>query len=249
LLVTPLGQSWSASARAALSLLLLTVVAISAFALIRHVQAQQERLNKRRLTDELNARAELMRRNPLRATPTITPVVTHPEALLSGQSDVCPLGANSVRAGAHTYCIDVYEYPGGKAMPRTNISFTEASRICHSRGERLCTDSEWEYACRGKGGTSYPYGQIFDAVQCNTQGGEVAPAGSFTGCRSGSGAYDMSGNVAEWVVSGAQRGGSAMRAQGRCSTAVRPSSNEGSVAVGVRCCSDPVFVRAADTPR
>jgi formylglycine-generating enzyme required for sulfatase activity len=161
----------------------------------------------------------------------------------------CPLGANLVE-GAHGYCIDVYEYPGGKTIPRTEVSYEEAGRLCASRGERLCTEQEWERACRGKSGASYPYGQSFDPNRCNTRGqtrianGEIAPAGSFNTCRSASGAYDMSGNVAEWVTGAhgsAQKGGSVLSTnpQVRCSHVVRGQPDDGGVYVGFRCCSDP----------
>ena len=62
--------------------------------------------------------------------------------------------------------------------------------------------------CRGKGGASYPYGQAYDAARCNTKG-TLAASGAFASCRSAVGAYDMSGNVAEWVSTGGQKGGSA----------------------------------------
>jgi formylglycine-generating enzyme required for sulfatase activity len=155
----------------------------------------------------------------------------------------CPLGANLVDG---RYCIDVYEYPGGKTIPRTDIAFTEADRLCRLRGERLCTDYEWEHACRGKHGASYPYGQTFDATRCNTKGGggDLAPAGTFASCKSAVGAYDMSGNVAEWVThkgEPAQKGGSAVTGnpQARCSTTIKAPLAEGAPFVGFRCCADP----------
>jgi formylglycine-generating enzyme required for sulfatase activity len=159
------------------------------------------------------------------------------------RAGACPLGGHQVSSGGHSFCVDVYEYPGGNTIPRTNVGFAEAGRICVARGERLCSESEWERACRGKGGASYPYGQAFDATRCNTKGsgGEVAPAGTFANCKSGVGAYDMSGNVAEWVASGAQKGGSAVQGarESRCSAVMRNSPPSGSAFVGFRCCADP----------
>jgi formylglycine-generating enzyme required for sulfatase activity len=59
-------------------------------------------------------------------------------------------------------------------------------------------------------------------------------------CRSAAGAYDMSGNVAEWTASGAQRGGSANSAPftSRCSHSVRNADPAGAPDVGFRCCVD-----------
>jgi formylglycine-generating enzyme required for sulfatase activity len=159
----------------------------------------------------------------------------------------CPLGAHLVTAGSHSYCIDVYEYPGGNTIPRTNVSFADATRICSARGERLCSEGEWERACRGKGGASYPYGQAFDGARCNTKGAGAAlsPAGTFQSCKSAVGAYDMSGNVAEWVASGAQKGGSTHDGakESRCSAVIRGAPVSGGPLVGFRCCADPTGKR------
>jgi formylglycine-generating enzyme required for sulfatase activity len=171
--------------------------------------------------------------------------VTHPEPAptVLPRSGACPLGANLISTGGKPFCIDLYEYPGGNTMPRTGVSFSEAARICAARGERLCTEPEWERACRGKGNASYPYGPMFDAGRCNVKGprGEVGPAGAFPGCKSAAGAYDMSGNVAEWVASRAQKGASAVGTakEARCSAGVRDAGESGSVFVGFRCCAEP----------
>jgi serine/threonine-protein kinase len=232
---------------------------------MRELRLTQERAEKQRLVDELNARADAMRRA---STPEPPPPATRPSQPPSGArpseppsvpahalvpvaepfSGRCPLGAHLVEGGPHKYCVDIYEYPGGKTIPRTEVSYSEAERLCASRGERLCTAEEWERACRGKSAASYPYGQSFDPTRCNTRGsgGELAPAGSFTSCRSASGAYDMSGNVAEWVTTShgaAQKGGSVLSTnpQVRCSNVVRgvaPRFEEGGIYVGFRCCSD-----------
>jgi hypothetical protein len=157
-------------------------------------------------------------------------------------SKACPLGMALVKLSS-PFCIDLYEYPGGRTIPRTGVSFAEAGRLCGLRGARLCADGEWERACRGAGGASYPYGQVYDDERCNANhaGEPVAEAGSFPRCRSLSGAYDMSGNVAEWVASGAVRGGSVGggAALTRCSHAVRGVPLAGAPEVGFRCCQPP----------
>jgi serine/threonine-protein kinase len=137
-------------------------------------------------------------------------------------------------------CMDAYEYPG-QGKPRTAIDADDAARLCKSRGARLCTDREFEAGCRGTHGASYPYGNSYDAKRCNTAGGAVAVVGSFAGCRSASGAMDMSGNVAEWVMTShgpAQKGGSAETGNpaGRCSTTNR--DGKAGDLVGFRCCAD-----------
>ena len=51
----------------------------------------------------------------------------------------------------------------------------------------------------------------------------------------------MSGNVAEWVASGAQKGGTAQEGakESRCSAVTRGAPTRGGPLVGFRCCADP----------
>ncbi len=174
--------------------------------------------------------------------PSTSPAPTPSPAPTVVATGPCPLGMVQL-SGAHPYCIDLYEYPGGHTIPRTQVSLADASQVCTSRGLRLCTDAEWEQACRGPGAASYPYGQSYDPQRCNTGGratSVVQPAGADARCRSAAGAYDMSGNVAEWTASGAVRGGSAhgSAADARCSHSVKGAAPAGSAEVGFRCCGD-----------
>jgi hypothetical protein len=251
-LVPPIGGRRPTLSTIALVAAVAFVAAVGvALAVSRWQEAQrleQERRDKQRMAEELNARAEELRRlqppdAAVAATKPKTPVVTQPLDSVLPRAGACPLGAKLVTGGGRAFCVDAYEYPGGNTIPRVSVSFAEASHICAARGERLCGEGEWERACRGKGGASFPYGNSFDPTRCNTRGnsGEVAPAGTFNACRSAAGAYDMSGNVAEWVASGAQKGGSVLQThkEARCSAVVRNASKEGSVYVGFRCCADP----------
>jgi hypothetical protein len=227
------------------ALLAATGVVIGIMNHLKGMRLARERAEKQRLADELKAAAEAMKHAPAPPIPgpALPPVVSHPD--IAPAAGPCPLGSNLVD-GKTPYCIDVYEYPGGKTIPRTSISFSEAERLCKLRGERLCTDMEWERACRGKGGASYPYGAAFDPERCNTRGGEIRSAGQFRECRSASGAYDMSGNVAEWVNyhgMPAQKGGSAESGNSRCSVTAHGLGTEGGVFIGFRCCADPSQTR------
>jgi len=99
-------------------------------------------------------------------------------------------------------CIDRYEYPNLKdAMPQGNSSYEEAQQACESKGKRLCTTQEWQWACSGLEGYTYPYGWQFDKKNCNTKGvGQFEPSGSRSRCVGKFGAYDMVGNIFEWVT-------------------------------------------------
>src|SRR5208283_3584017 len=88
------------------------------------------------------------------------------------------------------YCIDFYEFPNQPgAAPKTNISWNDAETACESVGKRLCSEPEWERACKGPANQRYPYGNEFNPNACATQNAEgqkrnMAAAGSWAQCRS-----------------------------------------------------------------
>ena len=75
--------------------------------------------------------------------------------LLAGSScDATPritneeLPGTSVQLGE--FNIDTYPYPNDPTKaPVTNVSRDEAAQMCASAGKRLCTELEWERACKG----------------------------------------------------------------------------------------------------
>jgi len=77
---------------------------------------------------------------------------------------------------------------------------------------RLPTDEEWERAARGTDGREYPWGDEFDSARANTT--ELGDIGTNAVCTypqgvSSAGAWEMAGNVWEWVAAeGVARGGS-----------------------------------------
>jgi hypothetical protein len=92
----------------------------------------------------------------------------------------------------------------GDNRPRENVTWVEARDFCESRGARLPTEAEWEYAARGPEAWEYPWGNTFVAenvVYSDNSGGQTADVGSRPGGASWVGALDMSGNVWEWVSS------------------------------------------------
>lgn len=150
---------------------------------------------------------------------------------------------NNSEVMVQTYCIDIFEYPNRRGtMPKTNVSQAEAESLCQKAGKRLCTEEEWEKACKGPGGAKFAYGNTFVAGKCNTADAEgnkggLQASGSFTGCVSGYGIFDMSGNAAE-ITKGATKGGSADKADYASRCAARVAKSSPSPMTGFRCCAD-----------
>ncbi|NUO52379.1 MAG: SUMF1/EgtB/PvdO family nonheme iron enzyme [Polyangiaceae bacterium] len=123
-------------------------------------------------------------------------------------------------------CIDRFEAPNKKGeKPILMQSSDDGQKWCEERGKRLCNEDEWVRACKGPKGSRYPYGAKFESGRCNDVGKFIAPSwktlgswpsdaakaevqkldqseasGTREGCVSAEGVFDLTGNVAEWVV-------------------------------------------------
>lgn len=113
-------------------------------------------------------------------------------------------------------------------LPQGYISRDQAKLACEAAGKRLCSAVEWQTACKGKAGFKYPYGRDEEKGRCNTgklhlpsklfganvrlgepqlnsprlnrEPGFLAKTGEHPGCVSDYGAFDMMGNLHEWVA-------------------------------------------------
>jgi sulfatase modifying factor 1 len=178
------------------------------------------------------------------------------------------------------FCVDQYEYPNvAGSKPQIMVTFNQAQKECSLGGKRLCGESEWTLACEGAERLPYPYGYARNAEACNidrphpdpnerliadprTRDAEVArldqrdPSGAHDSCVSPFGAYDMTGNVDEWVVNesghphkSGLKGGYWGPVRDRC----RPMTtahdeNFAFYQIGFRCCSDPAQSTTVATP-
>ncbi len=110
------------------------------------------------------------------------------------------------------YCIDKDEFtPEGKTLPANFKSWTHAEKTCKGLGKRVCTESEWNFACEGEEMRPYPYGWKRDATACNADHTDIvsregtlrdmrAPSDSYPRCTSPFGVRNLTGNLEEFVT-------------------------------------------------
>jgi sulfatase modifying factor 1 len=155
------------------------------------------------------------------------------------------------------YYIDLLPYPDEpNAIPTSNVTQAEASLLCEQKGKRLCTELEWERACKGPDEVTYGYKGPYRADTCGTgvpiEQAALRPTGEHPQCKNGFGVAEMHGGVWEWTSSawgrgskepslGVLRGGNALAGElvGRCANAIGRRADKKQNVMGLRCCAGP----------
>jgi sulfatase modifying factor 1 len=130
---------------------------------------------------------------------------------------------------AMNFCMDRYEYPNQEGeLPMTLVDWGTAAQLCEKQGKRLCSESEFTFACEGEDMLPYTTGLTRQPDQCNIDqpflgrrmtmlpeaecyathkcASEMArldrrrKIGHESSCVSPFGVHDLNGNVNEWVT-------------------------------------------------
>lgn len=144
--------------------------------------------------------------------------------------------------------MDLHPYPNEPGQPaKVDVSWQEAKELCEARGKRLCTEMEWERACKGPKNSTYMWGEGFKKAQCDGRTDRLT--NQRPECKTGFDVMDMMGLSLEWTANEWERGSPngervvrGARAEkvswlsARCTHSRKRDPNKGHDNVGFRCC-------------
>ncbi len=137
--------------------------------------------------------------HPLATADEAFPCANVRETAAEDPAERMPISFNAPPGGSGACSV-----PG--VRPWYSLRHKDAVSACEDIGWRLCEEAEWLRACQGGGRRAFPMGADLGAGVCNVReaysmsgSGSEAPTGRFDGCVSDEGAYDLTGNVAEWI--------------------------------------------------
>jgi formylglycine-generating enzyme required for sulfatase activity len=119
--------------------------------------------------------------------------LTSAKAVAAGVAHLGLAGGDLAAAGCPDTgngCVSVYAVSIAGVAPAAFITWFQAAAAARNSLKRLPTNQEWQAAALGTP----------DGAPCNVISGSLANTGSASGCVSDVGAFDMVGNVYEWVA-------------------------------------------------
>jgi hypothetical protein len=115
-----------------------------------------------------------------------------------------------------SFCIENYEHRDSAGKFETHVSWQQAQETCAEispdDSTHLCTETEWERACEGPDSPPLRFGfqsenpanpnAVFSVCNVGTGDSDMATNQSLRNpiCLTREGVFDMSGNLAEWVL-------------------------------------------------
>jgi sulfatase modifying factor 1 len=171
--------------------------------------------------------------------------------------------ASSCRGAERTIgvCMDPFEYPNQLGVfPAVMIDYDTASAACAAEGKRLCSESEWTFACQrqrpvadcniGRTDLVVRTNELAkaDRISHEIAANEGRRPNSETACVNDFRVFDLLGNVQEWVKSehsrafvGALKGGRYNQGSIGCTRSIYVSDAWTRYPhTGARCCADPL---------
>jgi hypothetical protein len=166
-----------------------------------------------------------------------------------GKADVADLtdgGATQLGTASANYapcvpngsgCTDIFAVSVPGVVPSAFATWFQTQQACKNARKRLPTNAEWQAAVAGTPGPGPDNG----TTDCNTASTlAVSTTGSRSACRSSDGAFDMVGNLYEWVAewvprsTGCTAWGSDMSQPGvlQCLLGVATAGEPGAIARG-----------------
>ncbi len=157
-----------------------------------------------------------------------------------------------------------YPVPGIGKPPTAGATWDQAKAACESVNARLCTEIEWERACKGPDNSEYPYNTDWNPAVCavKDKSDYMPPLGTFAGCVTEEGVHDMVGYLWEWtsstwgipgkdhndlVLRGGWKGFG--RIPNRCAHRYHAAHDKESKRLGYRCCYGPVNTPVVSVPQ